>query len=151
MPSINYLSHTSPWGMPTTPWAQSEPRSDTQDLWCHWWEGPSNPSVDEGPRRWERPYPRRRGVTRVRPWARRYGTLSGALSGNNAMGQHWPEDGTRDCQESNKHNFVNTCPKWGKWESHQHLREMSMSIEWLHGSIRDRSKKKCWSEAVGRF
>ena len=29
------------------------PRSDTRDLWRHWWEGPSDPSVGEAPKRWE--------------------------------------------------------------------------------------------------
>ena len=47
------LSCTSPWGVPGTPWAQEGPRSDTQDVWRHWLEGPSDPSVDEGPRHWE--------------------------------------------------------------------------------------------------
>ena len=60
---------TSPWGVPETPWAQGGPRSDTRDLWRHWWEGPSDPSVGEGPGVCNAPYPRRLGVTRVRPWA----------------------------------------------------------------------------------
>ena len=29
-------------------------RSDTRDLWRQWWEGPNDPSVDEGPGRRER-------------------------------------------------------------------------------------------------
>jgi hypothetical protein len=49
-----WLSRTSPKGMPETPWAQWRPRSDTRYLWRWWWEGPSDPSVGEGPRRWER-------------------------------------------------------------------------------------------------
>ena len=40
-----------------TPWAQGGPRGDTRDLWRCWWEGPSDPSVDEGPGRWERLLP----------------------------------------------------------------------------------------------
>jgi hypothetical protein len=40
--------------MPKTPWAQGGPPSDTRDLWRRWWEGPSDPSVGEGPGRKER-------------------------------------------------------------------------------------------------
>ena len=40
--------------MPAKTWAQVGPQSDTQDLWRHCWEGPNDPSVDEGPRCWER-------------------------------------------------------------------------------------------------
>jgi hypothetical protein len=47
------MSRTSPWEVPKTPWAQGGPQSDNQNLWCRWWEGPSDPSVDEGPGRWE--------------------------------------------------------------------------------------------------
>ena len=36
---------------PKTPWAQGGPRSDTRDLWRRWCEGPSDPSVGEGPGR----------------------------------------------------------------------------------------------------
>ena len=43
------MLHTSPRRMPETPWAQGRPGSNTRDLWRHWWEGPSDPSVDEGP------------------------------------------------------------------------------------------------------
>ena len=45
------------------------PRSDTRDLWCHWWEGPSDASVGEGPSVDNASHPQRLGVTRVRPWA----------------------------------------------------------------------------------
>ena len=48
------MSRTSPWGVLKTPWAQGGPRSDIRDLWRRWWEGPSDPSVGEGPGRWER-------------------------------------------------------------------------------------------------
>ena len=41
-------------GISETPWAQGGPKSDTRDLWHRWWEGPSEPSVGEGPDRWER-------------------------------------------------------------------------------------------------
>ena len=36
------------------PWAQGGPRGDTQDLWRHWWKGPSDPNVGEGLGRWKR-------------------------------------------------------------------------------------------------
>ena len=36
------------------PWAQGGPRSDIGDLCRRWWEGPSDPSVGQGPGRWER-------------------------------------------------------------------------------------------------
>ena len=48
------MLRTAPWGVPETPWAQGRPRSDTHDLWRRWWEGPNDPSVGEGPERWER-------------------------------------------------------------------------------------------------
>jgi hypothetical protein len=32
-------------------------QSDIRDLWHHWWEGPSDPNVGEGPWRLERPSP----------------------------------------------------------------------------------------------
>jgi hypothetical protein len=48
------VSRTSTWGVPATPWAQEGPRSDTKDLWCHWWEGPSDHSLSEGLGCWER-------------------------------------------------------------------------------------------------
>jgi hypothetical protein len=41
-------------GMPETPREQGGPRSDTRDLWRRWWEFLSDPSVGEGPGRWER-------------------------------------------------------------------------------------------------
>ena len=36
-----------------------ETRSDTRNLWRHWWEGPSDPSVGEGLKRLERLPPTR--------------------------------------------------------------------------------------------
>ena len=33
---------------------KGDPRSDIQDLWRRGWEGPSDPSMGEGPERWER-------------------------------------------------------------------------------------------------
>ena len=45
--------HTSSWVVPALPWAQEGPHRDTRDLWRHWWEGPSDSSVVEGPGRWE--------------------------------------------------------------------------------------------------
>ena len=47
------VPHTSPWGVPKTSWAQRGPHSDTWDFWHHWWEGPSDQSMDESPGRWE--------------------------------------------------------------------------------------------------
>ena len=44
------LSSTSPWGVPKTSWTQGGPWSDTRDLWRRRWEGPSDPTVGEGPR-----------------------------------------------------------------------------------------------------
>jgi hypothetical protein len=52
--NYNNLIRTSPWGVPATPWAQGGPWSDTGDLWRHWWEGPSDHNVGEGPERLER-------------------------------------------------------------------------------------------------
>jgi hypothetical protein len=49
-----WMSHTSPWGLRTTLWAQKEPQNDTQDLLRYRWEGPSDSHVSEGPERWER-------------------------------------------------------------------------------------------------
>ena len=48
------VSHTFPWGVLESPWAQRGPRSGTRDLWCRWWVGPSDPSVGGGPGRLER-------------------------------------------------------------------------------------------------
>ena len=50
---LSSLLRTSPWGVPETPWAWGT-QGDTWDLWCYWWEGPSDPSVGEGLGRWER-------------------------------------------------------------------------------------------------
>lgn len=44
---------TSPWMMPATPWAQQGPRNDAQNLWCHWWESPSDSNIGDGPKLWE--------------------------------------------------------------------------------------------------
>ena len=44
---VQVVLRTSAWEMPKTPWAQGRPWSDTQELWHHWWEGPSDPNVDE--------------------------------------------------------------------------------------------------------
>jgi hypothetical protein len=116
------------------------PECHTSDLWRRWWEGPSDPSVGEGPGRWNRnaSHPRRLGVTRVRPcamrnswrrilecsttpqlevWARRYGNLSRAPSWDIALEQQWPGSGSQDCQGLNKHNFLNTCPSGPSEES----------------------------------
>jgi len=51
--TTDYLSRTFPWRVPATLWAQGEPRSDTRDLWRHWWEEPSDRNVSEGPERLE--------------------------------------------------------------------------------------------------
>ena len=85
------MSHTSPWGVHTTIWAQKEHQSDTHDLWRYWWEGSSDPSVSEGPGHWECLPPTKTKIhkskamsygiqilkcTRIRQsemWARRYG------------------------------------------------------------------------------
>ena len=48
------LSRTSLWGVLETPWAQGGPRTDIQDLWRHWWKGPSHLSVGKGRGHWER-------------------------------------------------------------------------------------------------
>ena len=63
------LFRTSPWGMPKIPWAQRGPRSDTADLWRHWWEGPSDPNVGEDPRFKNTSHPRRLRGIKVRPLA----------------------------------------------------------------------------------
>ena len=34
--------------------AEGGPQSDTRDFWRHWWDGPSDPSVGEGPWHWKR-------------------------------------------------------------------------------------------------
>ena len=51
--NVHFLLHTSSWGVPETPWAQGGSQSNTRDLWHRWWEGPNDPSVGEGPGRWE--------------------------------------------------------------------------------------------------
>jgi hypothetical protein len=113
------VSRTSSKGMSKTPWAQGGPRSDTRDLWRRWWEGPSDPSVGEGPRRWERLPPTgirshevcvAHGVRilecsrkpHLEVWARRYANLNGD--------QQWPGSGSRECKGLNRHNFLNICP-----------------------------------------
>ena len=42
-----------------------------KDLWRHWWEGPSDPIVGEGPGVGNASHPQRPGVTSVTPWAMR--------------------------------------------------------------------------------
>ena len=55
IPNLNAFikPHMSLWGIPETPRAQGRPRSNTRDLWRCCWEGPSVPSMREGPGRWE--------------------------------------------------------------------------------------------------
>jgi hypothetical protein len=48
---VRWMSRTSPKGMSETQWAQGGSRSDTWNLWRRWWEGPSDPSMGEGPGR----------------------------------------------------------------------------------------------------
>ena len=50
----HFISCTSWRGVHKTPWAQRGPWSETWDLCCHWWEGPSDIGVGKGPGRWER-------------------------------------------------------------------------------------------------
>ena len=45
---------TSPWAVSKTPCAQGGPWSEIRNVWHHWWEGPSDHSVDEEPKSWER-------------------------------------------------------------------------------------------------
>ena len=66
----SYVVHLSK-GVPKTPWAQKRPQSDTRDLWHQWWEGQSDPSVDEALGVENASHPRGLGVMRVRPWAMR--------------------------------------------------------------------------------
>ena len=99
------LAHLSKWSAQNIMGTRGT-LSDTRDLWCRWWENPSDSNVGRGPWHWERLPPRRLGLTRARPWtisslwhlvldclktsqsevwARRYGNLSGALSRDNAL------------------------------------------------------------------
>jgi hypothetical protein len=48
------MSHTSPWVVPPTQWAQKGPQSDIKVLWRHWWNKTSGFSVGEGLERLER-------------------------------------------------------------------------------------------------
>ena len=99
-----YVSRTSPWGVPTTRWVQGGSRSDTRDLWCHRWEGPSDLTVGEGPGCWKRLPPTETrnhegkhwvayGVQilecsrspQSEVWSTRYGNLSGALPRDNTQ------------------------------------------------------------------
>lgn len=43
----------SPWLMLATTWAQQGPRNDVQDLWRHWWEGPTDFSVGDSHKCWK--------------------------------------------------------------------------------------------------
>ena len=141
------MLRTSPWGVSKTSWAQVGPRSNTQDLWRRWWEGPSDPYVGEALGVGNVSHPQRLRVMRVRRWAMHSSwcedsrmlenTSIGGVSEEICKlkwgvvpGQHprqpWPESGSWDCGGLNEHNFLNSawmgqvrCPSTFEWNVHE--------------------------------